>query len=75
MTRSDILLDSIKVEKLLSKSNITEKSFCLNHMSEMADILDDMWLIMLALQKDSSFSKLGDLMEYDFMKRSRLNES
>jgi len=63
MTRSDILVETSKV---IRENELTIHAD--DHINAMAETLDKFWLVMLALEKDSSFNKLGTLMRTIFEK-------
>lgn len=63
MTRSDILLNTTKINYLINNSNIEDKNYCLNHIANMEHILDKFWLLMLQLNNNKNFKKLGELMK------------
>lgn len=60
MTRSDILLDTNEVIKEMEKKNISSK--IINHVSSMADTLDDLWTVMLTFENYDEFKKMGNHM-------------
>ncbi len=53
MTRSDILLETNKVVR---ENKLTAHAD--NHIHAMADTLDRLWKLMLAIEENKSFNKL-----------------
>ena len=66
MTRADILLETnrvIRENKLTVHAN--------DHINAMADILDELWLTMLALEETPSLQKLGAIIRNTFEKEGK----
>jgi len=66
MTRADVLLETNKV---IRENKLTVHAD--NHINAMAEILDEFWLIMLTLEKDSNLNGLGTFMRDVFKKEGK----
>lgn len=64
MTRSDILLDTNKTLEEMDEAKLSSNSK--DHVGEMADILEDLWSVMLTFEKNDDFNKMGQHMRKIF---------
>ena len=69
MTRSDILLDTNKTVRRMEDKGMDKD--VVNHVLEMADILEDFWSVMLTFEKHEDFSKMGSHMRKIFYRENK----